>query len=494
VKVVLQGIHKRFGSVQALAGVDLEVPSGAIHALLGENGAGKSTLMKVLSGYHAADSGRVLLDDREVTLRGPADAIARGVGMLHQDPLDFPALSVIDSYLLGSPGPPWIRRATARRELADIAERLDFHFDPSAPVATLTVGERQQLEIVRLLSLGVRVLILDEPTTAISAQQRTKLFTTLRRLARDGLTVLFVSHKLEEIQQLCDAVTVLRRGRVVARETLPCPTERLVRSMFGEPIQLPPRRPAPPGPTVLRLHKLHIGDWRLEVQNLDLEVHAGEVIGLAGLTGSGQELLLRACAGLLRPTAGEIHVAGERLDGRPYRRFLRAGVAFAPADRLQEALIPGLTIAEHLALARPAPKPLIHRRRIQQLARHTIDAFQIKGHPDTPVEQLSGGNQQRTLLGLLPEHLRLLLLEHPTRGLDIESAAYVWRRLQERTEQGTAVIFASSDLEELLTRSDRILVFFSGKVHCLQAGETTSEELGERIGGKGFRETVAPTT
>jgi len=486
-KVELVNIHKHFGPVRANDGITLCAEPGTLHGLLGENGAGKSTLMKVLSGFISADRGEILLDGKPARVTSPAQAVALGVGMLHQDPLDFAALSVLDNFLLGGPGRLMPDRGRARRELLELAAQFDFSFDPDAAISSLSIGERQQLEIVRLLWLGARVLILDEPTTAISAQQKAKLFTALRKLAAQGKTVIFVSHKLEEVQELCSKVTVLARGQVTGEATMPCPTDQLVRMMFGQIITLGKRSPVTLGDPVLQLDRLTLSDWRLEIRDWTLNVHAGEVIGLAGLEGSGQRLVLQACAGLIRPVAGRVRIAGQDLTGQPYRRFLEAGVAYMPAGRLEEGLIGGMTLTEHMALAERRQPFLVHWPQAEQTAAQRIAKYNIKGQTTTHVEELSGGNQQRTLLALLPPQLKVLLMEHPTRGLDIESTEYIWKLLLSRTEQGTAILFASSDLDELLDRSDRILVFFGGRVAPpLNARQTTVEQLGELIGGKGF--------
>ena len=485
-KVELLDIHKHFGPVRANDGISLCVEPGTIHALLGENGAGKSTLMKVLSGFFSADRGTILLDGRPVSMDSPSQAIACGVGMLHQDPLDFPALSVLDNYLLGSPGRFFPDRGRGRRALLSLAAQFDFHLHPEARVAALSIGERQQLEILRLLWLGVQVLILDEPTTAISAQQKEKLFAALRQLAAQGRTVIFVSHKLAEVEELCQRVTVLSHGRVAGEAAIPCATEHLVRMMFGQEIAQSKRPPTPLGEVVLELDRLTVSDWRLEVKDLSLQVRAGEVIGLAGLEGSGQRLVLQACAGLRRPQAGRISLGGRDFTGRPYSRFLDAGVAYMPAGRLEEGLIPGMTLTEHVALASRSRAFLVDWKAAGQTTAERIRQYNIVGTPASPVESLSGGNQQRTLLGLLPPYLQVLLMEHPTRGLDIESTEYIWQQLQQRTQQGTAILFASADLDELLDRSDRLLVFFAGRVKELDARTTSVQQLGEWIGGKGF--------
>jgi simple sugar transport system ATP-binding protein len=483
-RVQLRDIHKHFGPVRANDGVSLTAEAGTIHGLLGQNGAGKSTLMRTLSGYQAADGGDILLDGRGVRPRSPADAIALGVGMLHQDPMDFVALSVLDNFLLGAASPFVPDRARARRELVDLAARFGFDLNPDAPLRALTVGERQQLEILRLLWLGVQVLILDEPTTAISAQQRTQLFAALRQLAGQGKTVLFVSHKLEEVQEICGEVTVLAQGRTAGRAALPCDNDRLVRLMFGQPLARSDRPHYGIGEPAVVLDRLTLGDGRLTVAGLSLTLHAGQVVGLAGLEGSGQRLLLRACAGLARPQAGRILVAGRALAGRGYGAFRAAGVAYVPAERLEEGLVGGLSLAEHVALTEPRPGLLVDWRATAEFTARRIERFRIKGQPATPVRALSGGNQQRALLALLPDQLKLLLMEHPTRGLDLESTEHIWQLLLERRAHGTVILFASSDLDELVERSDHILVFFGGRVSPpMDARTVTVEDLGRRIGG-----------
>jgi ABC-type uncharacterized transport system ATPase subunit len=485
-RVELRDIHKSFGPVRANDGISLTAEAGTIHGLLGENGAGKSTLMKILSGFTVPERGQILLDGIPVRITSPARAVRLGIGMLHQDPLDFPTLSVLDNFLLGSPNGLLPDRRQAREALVALAAQFAFTLDPDAVCASLTVGERQQLEILRLLWLGVRVLILDEPTTAISGPQRSKLFAALRKLAEQGRVVLFVSHKLAEVQELCSRVTVLRRGKVAGEVSMPAETRRLVRLMFGQELPRVPRPRTKPGPPVLELAGLTVIDARVTLANLSLRVHAGEVLGLAGLEGSGQRQYLEACAGLARPAAGRVCIAGRDMTGRPYREFLAAGVAYVPAGRLDEALIPGLTFAEHVALADPRPRTFVDWRAATQAAARRIREYNIHGTPRTYVQELSGGNQQRAVLALLPPRLTALLMEHPTRGLDIESAAYVWTRLLDRGMQGTAIVFSSSDLDELLERSDRLLVFFAGRVAELDARRTTVEQLGEAIGGTGM--------
>jgi len=491
-KVELHGIHKFFGNNHANNDITLNIPAGTIQGILGENGAGKSTLMKILSGFIHADGGEILLDDKAVFIQSPATAIHYGVGMLHQDPLDFPPMRVIDNFMIGHIGGLFPNRASVTRDLRLLAEQFGFSLDPDSYVDSLTVGERQQLEIIRLLWLGARVLILDEPTTGISASQKEKLFATLRTLGEQGKTIIFVSHKLEDVEVLCHQVAVLRQGSLVGEAKKPFDTKKLVEMMFGKEISLGARQAVGQQGGVLSLRGISIEDVRLKIKDVDLEVHAGEVIGLAGMEGSGQGSFLRACAGIVRPVDGRVRVRGRDLTGKTYHVYKRNGVEFLPAARLEEGLVPGLSLTEHYVLAERSKGVFINRERGVRLAEERIAAFNIKGTPVNTVESLSGGNQQRALLSLLQSSLSLVLIEHPTRGLDIESVIYIWGKLKERCRHGAAIVFISSDLEEILQYSDRVLVFFSGKVsEPLDAATTSVEQLGQMIGGKGWPEVGA---
>lgn len=499
-KVELRSVHKYFGTNHANDDITLTIPSGTIQGILGENGAGKSTLMKILSGFIRADEGEILLDGKPVTISSPAEAIRHGIGMLHQDPLDFPPMRLLDNFMLGLPGGLFPNRKDSIQDFNLLKTEFGFSLDPESYVDSLTVGERQQLEIMRLLFLGARVLILDEPTTGISASQKTKLFDTLKKLPEQAITIIFVSHKLEDVEVLCDQVAVLRQGKLVGEMThrpggsvpgrvdeKPFDTKKLVEMMFGKEITLGARQVAERHGCVLELSNISIEDVRLKIKNVNLEVNGGEVIGLAGMEGSGQGPFLRACAGIVRPVGGSVRVRGRDLTGKSYHTYKRNAVEFLPAARLEEGLVPGLSLTEHYILAEKSQGVFINRERGVRQAQSRIASFNIKGTPSHNVESLSGGNQQRALLSLLRDPLSLILVEHPTRGLDIESVIYIWGKLKERCRKGTAIVFISSDLEEILQYSDRVLVFYSGKVsQPLDASSTSVEQLGELIGGKGW--------
>jgi ABC-type uncharacterized transport system ATPase subunit len=485
-KVELRNIGKSFGPLRANDGISVALEGGSIHGLLGENGAGKTTLMKILSGFIPLDSGEISIDGRAVDIQSPADALRHGIGMLQQDPLDFPPLEVLDNFSLG-PKRGWrLNRNRSRIELKTLADTFGFSFDPTVPVGRLTVGERQQLELVRLLASGVRVLILDEPTTGITLSQKTSLFDALRLLTQQGKIVILVSHKLEDVQELCSRVTILRKGKVVAEESPPYCRERLVEMMFGQVPRFNIPLPTSSGRPVMELRHFCVEERRICLSDMTLTVHEGEVIGMAGVEGSGQRLFLQGCAGLRRSTSGHIYISGVSMTDRSYHDFRSSGVAYLPAGRLDEGLIPGLNLTEHLLLAEDHPPFVIDSMKSREQTASRIREFKIVGEPDTRVDSLSGGNQQRALLAFLPEHLRLLLMEHPTRGLDIESTHWIWTLLLKRCQQGAAIFFTSSDLDEILERSDRILVFSGGRVtRLLKTAETSARQLGEMIGGQG---------
>lgn len=484
-KVELQDISKRFGAVQANDRVSFTVEAGSIQGLLGENGAGKSTLVKILSGFISRDSGQILFDGRAVAIQTPADAIRAGIGMLHQDPLDFPPLSVLENFMAGKAGGIWLDRRQVVRSFRQLAAQFNFDLNIYAQVGDLTVGERQQLEILRLLSLGVNTLILDEPTTGISASQKDALFAAARKLAAQGKSVIFVSHKLEDVNELCDRVTVMRQGQVVGNLPIPCSDRELVQLIFGHELALPVKPTTRREAIALHLHQVTLTSDRLHITIPDLTVHQGEVVGLAGLEGSGQQLLLQLCAGLLKTPTGKVYLHDQDMTHKSYVAHLDAGIGFSPADRLREGLVPGLSIQEHVALRNPPKGWFVNWKAMLEKTQQLITMFNIRGRPSSPVERLSGGNQQRTQLALLPVPLNLLLMEQPTRGLDIESSLWVWQQLIARCEGGTTILFTSSDLDEVMQYSDRVIVFSGGQVsEPIPVAELTADRLGQTIGGR----------
>jgi general nucleoside transport system ATP-binding protein len=483
--IELRGISKHFGAVRANDGIDLTVRPGTIHGVLGENGAGKSTLMKILAGFIPMTAGTILMDGREVNCGNPAGATALGVGMLYQDPLDFPPMTVMENFMAGQSSGMRLRRDFFRKRFADLCGGLGFGLNPDAAVMRLTVGERQQLELMRLLSAGTRVLILDEPTTGISGVQKEVLFTALKKLASEGRSIILVSHKIEDIEALCDEITVLREGAVAGRMEKPFDTPLLLAMMFGaEPS--PGSRPGRvPGQEILAFAGVSAIGGRTGLKDCSATFRKGEIVGLAGLEGSGQDVFLRVASGLVRPLQGRLSALGRDMTGRSYHDFVRRGVAFQPAARIEEGLIRGLTITEHCAIRDGKGSFLVNWGGAEKSARERIERFQVAGRPHSPVESLSGGNQQRLLLSFLPQKPELLLLENPTRGLDVESAHWVWDHLNAYAARGATIVFSSPELDEILMVSDRVLVFFDGRIiKDERPEETDALELGRAIAGK----------
>jgi general nucleoside transport system ATP-binding protein len=485
-RIELREIRKYFDKVKANDGISLTFEGGRIYGLLGENGAGKSTLMKILSGFQPPDTGEILIDGTPQRFSSPAEALRSGIGMVYQDPLDVPAFSVNDNYLLGRDSRLVLDYSRASRELRAVSEKYGFNVDLTATIENLSMGERQQLELSRLLIGGAQFLILDEPTTGISAEQKTLLFDSMRKLAKEeGKTLILVSHKLDEVQELCDHAFVLRRGKLIGETEIPCPNESLVEMMFGQIPTRSERLAYRAGSLALEISKLRIPTYRLTVQDINLTINKGDVLGLAGLEGSGQRLLLQALAGLLHADMGKIVLNGEDITHWSYHKRMNAGIGYIASGRLEEGLVGGLTLTEHVLLSQPEKRFFINWKEAQSDTQARIERYQIVGQNETLAGELSGGNQQRLLFALLRDPLCLLLLEHPTRGLDLRSADYIWELLYERRQAGTVIIFMSSDLDEIIDRSDRIAVFSGGVMsRILEAGKTTVDEIGHLIGGQ----------
>ena len=483
--IELRDIHKYYGPVKANDGVNLSIAPGTIHGILGENGAGKSTLMKILAGYSQKTSGTILVADAPANYKTPAQAALLGIGMLYQDPLDFPLLSVLDNFMLGQTTGIVNKKKTFRKIFKESTDSYNFPLNPDANVKSLSIGERQQLEILRLLARGVKVLILDEPTTGISGLQKKTLFKALKQLTAQGKSVMLVSHKLEDVEALCDKITVLRQGTVAGEMERPFDTNILLAMMFGTPPAHAPRTSMQTGETVFETKQVSASGGRTGLRSCNLAIRQGEVIGLAGLEGSGQEIFLKIAAGLKQPSRGSIYLQGMQMNGKDHHTFKNQGVAYLPASRLEEGLISGLNIAEHIALQDKQKGFFVDRRDAFQKAAQSIAKFQIKGKPESFVEFLSGGNQQRLLLAFLPADPVLLLLGNPTRGLDLESVHWVWQHLHQYCAHETCIAFSSPDLDEIMMHADRVLVFFDGAIiKDTRTDQTDVHELGRAIAGK----------
>ncbi len=512
--IEVRHLTKTFGPLRANDQISLSFAAGQVHGVLGENGAGKSTLMKLLSGFLHRDAGEILLNGHAVTIAGPADALQAGVGMVHQDPLDVPAFTALENFFCAGSRTKLPSLKDARAILTRLSRRLGFTVPPDQQVGKLTVGQRQQLEIMRLLACGAGVFILDEPTTGITAAQARALFAALKQLASEGKTILFVSHKLNEVTELCDTVSVLRSGQVVGPQmAMPVSKDRMLELMFGV-TNLPLPHPSPtggeehiesftePSPlarsgsgaagqreasrSVWSLDQITMRDGTIELRDLNLAFQPGIVTGLAGLDGSGQQQLLRMLSGRLRPSSGRIVVDERDLTGGSSALFLRAGVHYLPADRLTDGVIGALSLTDHFVLQN-GQGVLVDIAAARSEARQAIERYAIKATPNSPIVSLSGGNQQRAMLALLPDQCVGVLIEQPTRGLDVASARSIWERLLARCAAGTALIFASADLDELLAYSDQVLVFFGGRVsRPIPRSELSEARLAELIGGVGF--------
>lgn len=484
-QIELQDIHKYFGPIKANNGIHLKIKAGEIHGILGENGAGKSTLMKILAGFSNQTRGAILVDGTAVDYRNPAQAAELGIGMLYQDPLDFQQLSVLENFMLGQTDGLRSEMKKFSKSFNLLAKALDFSLRPGAVLNTLTIGERQQLEILRLIDLGIEVLILDEPTTGISSTQKEVLFNALKKLANDGKSIILVSHKLEDVEALCHRVTVLRHGRVTGNMSKPFDSHGLLEMMFGTPPVFPPRCSEKPGKSVLVMENINGTGGRTGLKDCNVVIREGEIIGLAGLEGSGQGVFLRIAGGLRKATTGSLMLMGRDMRRLDHHAFKSKGVAFLPASRLEEGLISGLNITEHFALQDKRNNFVVRWQDAFRLAKQQIDNFRIKGQPLSAVEELSGGNQQRLLLSFLPANPALLLLENPTRGLDIESVNWVWQHLHAYCGKRTSIIFSSPELDEILMVTDRVLVFFNGRIiREVEASKTDAHELGRAIAGK----------
>ncbi|NMC46158.1 MAG: ATP-binding cassette domain-containing protein [Chloroflexi bacterium] len=486
-KTELQHIHKSFGKVHANDDISLVIESGEILGILGENGAGKTTLMKILAGLLHADAGDILINGRAVQITSADEALSLGIGMLSQDPLDFPTMTIFDNLYLGQQKGLFIKKAAFQNKVAEVQKSLGFHFVLSDYVGDLSMGERQQLEILRLLVYGSELIILDEPTTGISAKQKTQLFDLLKQLTRLGKSIIFVTHKLAEVNELCQRTIVLKQGRLVGEVSIPCGSSELIQMMFGKNLIFQSTTDVSSTISQIMLQDLIFKDARFLSNPLDLQICRGEIIGLAGMEGSGQKAFLRTLAGLDKAIAGKITCGEDDLTGKPSYRFHQAGICFMPATRMEEGLVQGMTLKEHFILTHQSDQFKLDFAQAETITREKIADYAIRGFQDSFSEELSGGNQQRLLLAMLKENARLLLLENPTRGLDIESTNWMWEKLHKRCQDGASIIFASADLDELLRFSNRILVFFGGKIsNPYSTHVLDSEKLGALIGGEGW--------
>ncbi|HVF07774.1 MAG TPA: ABC transporter ATP-binding protein [Actinomycetota bacterium] len=487
--VGMRGVSKRFPGVVANEDVTLDLRPGEVHALIGENGAGKSTLMRVLYGLYPPDEGTITVRGRVVKISSPRDALALGIGMVHQHFMLVDPFTVAENITLGDEGGPILHAEDAQERVRTLADSYGFGIDPAAQVEHLSVGEEQRVEILKALYRGVDILILDEPTAVLTPTETNDLFENLRRLRADGKTIVFISHKLDEVLAIADRITVLRRGAVVG-ETTPGETTKaeLAEMMVGRPVLFRLDKPhVQPGDVILRLADLR-GD---RLQGLSLEVRASEIVGVAGVEGNGQRELADAIMGLQPLDDGRIFLGDRDLAGVSTEQIRDAGIAFVPEDRHEQGLVLDMTLWENAVIGRHDDDEFSGRagvlfiRKIKELAQRLIAGFDVRTRSiESTARTLSGGNQQKLILAReLETDPRLLLAAQPTRGLDVGAIEFVWGQILRQKAEGRGVLLISAELDEIYALSDRIVTLYEGRITGEFTPETPPEELGRAMLG-----------
>jgi general nucleoside transport system ATP-binding protein len=493
--VVMEQITKRFPGVTANDDVSLELRAGEVHALIGENGAGKSTLMRVLYGMYPADEGRIVVNGEEVKIASPRVAIKHGIGMVHQHFVLVDPFMVTENVILGDEGQAVLDMESAHEKVATLAKTYGFQVRPSALIEDLSVGEEQRVEILKALYRGVDLLILDEPTAVLTPLEAKDLFENLRRLRDDGKAIVFISHKLDEVLDIADRITVLRRGQIVG-ETRPSETSKakLAEMMVGRPVLFRLEKPQVEiGEPVLEVDGL-LGEGKLN--GISLQVRAREILGIAGVEGNGQRELAEALIGLRQPAAGSIRLAGHDIAGWSVAEVRNAGVAYIPEDRQEQGLVLDMTLWENALLGRADDRPFSGRngflfiQKIKAMARKLVEAFDVRARSiNVNASTLSGGNQQKLVLAReLDTSPKLLVASQPTRGLDVGAIEFVWRQILRQKEEGRGVLLISAELDEIYALSDRILTIYEGRITGEYAPDVPAEEIG--IGMLGATETA----
>ena len=498
----LRGIVKRFGDVTANDGVDLQLRRGEVHALLGENGAGKSTLMNVVYGMVRADAGEVRVGGQPVTIGSPRGAMAQGIGMVFQHFMLIPVMTVAENLVLGDEPQKGgvLDMAAARRRTRELSERYGLRVDPDARVEDVSVGQQQRIEILRALDRGAKILVLDEPTAVLTTQETAELVAVLRRLAAEGTSIIFISHKLREVLDVADRVTVLRRGKSVGTvEVGDADEATLARMMVGRDVVLRVEKgPSNPGEPALEVTDLHVLDDRglPAVDGVSLKVCRGEIVAVAGIDGNGQSQLIDALTGLRPVASGEIVAAGRTITGCTPRQAREAGIGHIAEDRQHRGLILDFDLSENLALRdyRSGTRwGLLSPRRLVAAARSLLREFDVRGGtPQTLARSLSGGNQQKVVVAReISGNPDALIAAQPTRGLDVGAIEFVHRRLLAERDAGRAILLVSLELDEVRALADRILVIYDGRIVGELPPTATDEELGMLMTGGGARSTAA---
>ena len=486
----MRNITKRFPGVVACEGISLDLRAGEIHALLGENGAGKSTLMNVLYGLATPNEGEILMDGQPIEIASPHDAIERGISMVHQHFMLIPVLSVADNILLGDE--PMRRgglldKGRAAETIRELGKSLDWEIDPNRPVGQLSVGWQQRVEILKAIYRNAKILVLDEPTAVLTPQETREIFEVLRRLKAEGYAIIFISHKLYEVLEIADRITVIRRGRVVgSRRPTETNEDELAEMMVGREVQLTvDRGESHPTTAALEVDDLVVRDdrGREVVHGVSFEVRAGEIFGIAGVAGNGQDELVGAITGLRKPQSGSVSLAGEDVTGAGPRRLHRLGVGFVPGDRHRFGMVMSFPIADNLVLNDYYHPPYSrgmawNPEAIKADAKAAIEKYDVR----TPsasllADTLSGGNQQKVVVAREFEgDLKLLVLDQPTRGLDVGSIEFIHSQAIARRDAGVAVLLVSAELDEVLELSDRIAVMYRGRIVEVLDGRTADKE------------------